>query len=162
MSSGFAGMQTAVTVSDCPAPACSHCGGTGTEPPPARLWLKITLPIKTVSEANRRDRWGAIKRKKEQRKVVGLALGKPLARSSALAAQLDQGGLDVVLTRITPSARGLDDDNAASAFKAIRDEVAVWLGIDDRDPRVRWTVRQEKGRPKTWQVRIEIRERRGA
>jgi hypothetical protein len=68
----------------------------------------------------------------------------------------------VVLTRITPSARGLDDDNLGSSFKAIRDEVAAWLGIDDRDPRVRWRCEQEKGAPKVWAVRIEIRERTGA
>ena len=65
----------------------------------------------------------------------------------------------------------LDDDNLASACKAARDAVALWLvpvtqtlrkgpraGTtrlvgDDRDPRVEWSVAQEKG---PYGVRVEI------
>ena len=57
----------------------------------------------------------------------------------------------VGITRLAP--RTLDDDNLASACKAVRDGVAEWLGIDDRDPRVEWSVAQEKG---PYGVRVEI------
>ena len=57
----------------------------------------------------------------------------------------------VGITRLAP--RTLDDDNLASACKAVRDGVAEWLGIDDRDPRVEWAVAQEKG---PYGVRVEV------
>ena len=57
----------------------------------------------------------------------------------------------VGITRLAP--RTLDDDNLASACKAVRDGVAEWLGIDDRDPRVEWSVAQEKG---PYGVRVEV------
>lgn len=52
--------------------------------------------------------------------------------------------LAVRLTRVSP--RPLDDDNNVAAFKAIRDEVAAYFGMDDRDPRLRWEYAQAKGR----------------
>ena len=60
----------------------------------------------------------------------------------------------VTLTRIAPS-NGLDDDNLAGALKAVRDEVAAWLGVDDKDrATVRYEYEQERG---PWDVRIEWR-----
>lgn len=61
----------------------------------------------------------------------------------------------VTLTRIAPSS-GLDDDNLASALKSVRDQVAAWLGVDDklRDI-VRYEYEQERG---PWAVRIEWRQ----
>jgi hypothetical protein len=58
----------------------------------------------------------------------------------------------VRLIRLAP--RRLDDDNATASMKALRDEVAAWLGVDDRDPRVRFVVEQE--RAKGYAVRIEV------
>jgi len=68
--------------------------------------------------------------------------------------------LVVTMTRISPpSATGwmpLDDDNLASALKAVRDEVAAQLGVDDgRAAPVRWVPAQEEG---PWGVRIHIEE----
>ncbi len=160
-------MSEAALAAECPAPVlepdCSRCGGSGKEPPPGRLLVSLTLSLKTVSEANTRKRWEQIERKGKQRKTTRSALWR---RSKAMLTAdpgapeiLGRGLLEVVLTRITPSARGLDDDNLGSSFKAIRDETATWLCIDDRDPRVKWSPKQEKGPPKTWAIRIEIRER---
>jgi hypothetical protein len=53
----------------------------------------------------------------------------------------------VEITRIGP--REVDDDNLAFSAKSIRDAVADWLGVDDRDPRVRWRYAQEKLREPT-------------
>lgn len=61
----------------------------------------------------------------------------------------------VTLCRVGP--RPLDDDNLAAAFKAIRDEVAAWLGCGDgaKDP-VRWRYDQRRGPPKTYAIEITI------
>jgi len=61
----------------------------------------------------------------------------------------------VRLTRVAP--RPLDDDNLQRALKAVRDGVADWLGVDDRDPRVRWFYAQAvDGRPRYQAARIEV------
>ena len=59
--------------------------------------------------------------------------------------------LHVTLTRVAP--RELDDDNLASAFKAIRDEVAAFVGLDDGSKRFTWAYRQERG---LYAVRIRL------
>lgn len=61
----------------------------------------------------------------------------------------------VVMTRLAP--RELDDDNNVHAFKHVRDEIAVWLGVDDRrDPRVQYVCAQQKTGPGQYFVRIEF------
>jgi hypothetical protein len=62
--------------------------------------------------------------------------------------------LEVHLTRIAP--RELDDDNLRGALKSTRDGVADALGIDDRDPRVRWGYGQERGKVREYAVRVEV------
>lgn len=51
--------------------------------------------------------------------------------------------------------RGLDTDNLQGSAKHVRDAVARWLGVNDRDPRVTWHVGQEHGR--VYEVRIVVR-----
>ncbi len=106
----------------------------------------FTLPLRVVSEANRRDHWAAkAKRVKAQRQAVAyawLAAGLPRGRKPA----------SVLLTRMAP--RRLDDDNLAGAFKAIRDEIALLCGVDDRDESVRWSPVQETA--KECGVRVEV------
>lgn len=61
----------------------------------------------------------------------------------------------VRLTRVSPSAKGLDSDNLAASFKGVQDELAEWLGVDDGDrEQVRWSYAQERG-PWALKVRIE-------
>ena len=106
----------------------------------------LTLPLRVVSEANRRDHWATkAKRARAQRHAVAWAWSAeslPHGRKPAL----------VVLTRYAP--RKLDDDNLAGAFKAVRDEVALQCGFDDRDEAVRWVYAQE--RAKECGVRVEV------
>ena len=61
--------------------------------------------------------------------------------------------VEVTLVRRAPS-NGLDDDNLTQSMKACRDQVAVWLGVDDRDPRVQW--KYDQLRDKLWSVTIEV------
>lgn len=62
---------------------------------------------------------------------------------------------EVRIVRLAPAQ--LDDDNLARACKAVRDEVAAWLGVDDRDPRVTWVCAQEKAPRGVYGVRILVR-----
>ncbi len=52
--------------------------------------------------------------------------------------------LPVVVTLTRIASRALDGhDNLCAAFKAIADETARWLGVDDADRRMAWCYRQE-------------------
>jgi len=55
---------------------------------------------------------------------------------------------------VSPGEKG---DNLRGALKAVRDQVATWLGVDDADPRVTWEYGQAvDGRPRYQAVRIEV------
>jgi hypothetical protein len=99
--------------------------------------LEVTIPIATVSEANRRGHWGGrARRARAQRQGVAVAL----ARHERPALPLR-----VTLTRI--ASRRLDSDNLAGALKAVRDGVAAWLGCDDSPHApVSWSYAQETTR----------------
>jgi hypothetical protein len=61
----------------------------------------------------------------------------------------------VLLTRIAPS-NGLDDDNLVGSLKSVRDEIARWLGVDDKDRNtVRYRYGQKRG---PWGVQVEFGE----
>lgn len=110
--------------------------------------LSVEIPgLRLVSEANERGAWqrGA-KRAAEQRRIVGLTL-RTRAKVTVPC--------EVRIVRVAPGR--LDDDNLARACKAVRDEVARWLGVDDRDERVTWHTGQTKGRTREYAVRITIR-----
>lgn len=62
--------------------------------------------------------------------------------------------LRIHLVRIAPGR--LDDDNLVAGFKATRDGIADWLGVDDGDPLLKWTYDQERGAPGEYKTRVEI------
>lgn len=109
--------------------------------------LRVKIGIPTVSELNQREHWAKThRRRKSQRQAVGLILN---------TCKRPKLPCDVWLIRISP--RKLDvDDNLPSAFKAIRDEVARWLGVDDGGDQVIWRYDQRKGKPGEKAVIIEI------
>ena len=103
------------------------------------------MPIRTVSEANRRDHWAVkAKRVKAQR---GSAYG--FTRFHVVGNLTGNDTLDIHLVRL--SYKTLDTDNLSSALKAIRDGIADALHMDDGDPRLTWTYGQQKAAkpPKT-------------
>ena len=111
--------------------------------------MLIDLPIKTVSTLNTREHFRvAAKRKALHRAIVKRHM-----------ASIPRPSLPVVVCLTRHSSGTLDaHDNLPSAFKHIVDELADWLGIDDADPRVRWTYEQEKcKRGLTW-VTVETLE----
>lgn len=112
------------------------------------------VPIVTVSESNRRDHWSVkARRVREQRAAVAWARRRADAWWEPLSSHPDRRWT-VSLTRLAP--RRLDSDNLRGALKAVRDEVAALLCIDDGDSRVTWVYAQERAREPG--VRIEIEE----
>lgn len=103
----------------------------------ATMMVCVRVPIRIISEANSRQHWRkAAARKKEHRSIARLVLQQH-------ARPMHEGAVRILLTRIAP--RVLDDDNLASGFKAARDGVADWLGIDDGSKRLAWSYAQAKG-----------------
>jgi hypothetical protein len=97
-------------------------------------------------EDNTRGSWhGGASRAAQQRRTVALFF-----RSLRHAVPCN-----VRIIRIAPSR--LDDDNLARAAKAVRDQLAEWLGVDDRDERVSWCVAQTKGGVREYAVRVIVR-----
>lgn len=103
----------------------------------------IDVPVRTKNESNQRGRhWGAkAGRAKRARTAVTRLFPKwkvePLVR--------------VTLTRFSTGT--LDGDGLQSALKAVRDEVAACMNVDDRTRLVEWVYRQERGAAA---VRIEV------
>jgi hypothetical protein len=111
------------------------------------LWLR--LPIHTVNESNHRECWAAKdKRRAGQRSAVGLALGvHPRLMGERFAIQLTRWGI----------GRLDAHDGLPRSMKAIADEVAAWLGIDDGDERLTWSYAQNVGWVYGVDIRIEVR-----
>lgn len=112
---------------------------------------RVTLPLKIVSEANQRCHW----REKSARVKQHRSTARLMMAAEAGPAP-DAPGMIITLTRIAP--RELDDDNLASGFKAVRDGVADWLGIDDGSKRLRWLYAQRKGRPGQYAAEVHVDE----
>ena len=125
-----------------------HSAGIDYSVTGGQCWVQ--MPIRIHSEANERgSHWPRTNRFKKQRKTVAWALWTTF-----------RGATPVLPRTITLTRYGkglLDDDNLAGGFKAVRDEIAAWLGVDDADPRVTWRYAQEKS--KTYACRISIEER---
>lgn len=107
----------------------------------------ITIPIRTGRGQNDREHWRVrAKRVKAERE----------ATAWVLMGQTKPGiPCSVRLTRIAPS-NGLDDDGLSGSLKGVRDQVAQWIGIDDRlRSIVRYVYEQKRG---PWAVTIEFGE----
>ena len=115
--------------------------------------LTFRIPgLRLRSGDNGRGDWrGRAARVKRERRIVALVLGarRPVAFP-----------VRVTVVRIAP--RALDSDGLASSAKAVRDEVARWLGVDDgvaeRAGDVEWCIRAERAGVREYAVRIEIEE----
>lgn len=112
---------------------------------PAGWAVTLTLPCRVISEANRRDHWTVKRRRAE---IQTDALRRACERAGWLRVVVwdwrPPVPCVVTFTHVGPE---MDDDNLRSAFKALRDEVAKWLLVDDGDGRVEWRYEQRTGEP---------------
>lgn len=112
--------------------------------------IELVVPVRIVSEANTRGHWRVkANRVAQQRAATRFALEAHVGPTCPMSVPLL-----VTLTRMSP--RELDDDNLATGCKAVRDEIAKWLGVDDRKRDVvRYAYDQESTGMVGLRVRIE-------
>jgi hypothetical protein len=118
--------------------------------------IKVKIPIKTVSEANKNEHWAkSYKRRQGQKKMVKFALAPKLDALS------DSESVIITLTRIAP--RFLDRwENLPMAFKYVLDSICELLipgkaiGQADSDKRIEVKYEQMKGMPKEYAIQVEI------
>jgi hypothetical protein len=106
------------------------------------------LPLRIISEANARDHWFKTAERKRQHRRTALLMLRASPRPDT------DETITITLTRIAP--RVLDDDNLASGFKAVRDGVADWLGINDGSPRLAWRYAQRKGATGIYAAEVQV------
>ena len=116
----------------------------------AIVGLALYLPIRTESELNCREHHRAIgARRKAQRYELRTEL-------RALCGVFKiEFPCSITFTRVSPVA--LDaGDNLPAAFKALRDELASIIGVDDGDAGYRWNYAQRVAAGNAYGVLIEI------
>jgi hypothetical protein len=106
----------------------------------------LTIPMRLPSAANLREHHMVRHRRvKQQRQAVAMFIGgRPKPALPVV----------VTLTRVAP--RALDGDNCQSAFKAVRDEIARWLGVSDNHPGVTWEYWQRRGGVGVYAVVVRV------
>lgn len=112
----------------------------------------VTIPIDGMrlgAALNARTHWTkrAARAKKERAVVATVLRLHPFAG--------DDIPTTCTLVRVAP--RALDDDNLAGAFKAVRDEIAAFFGVDDgpKGP-IAWRYEQRREAPKKYAVEIRL------
>jgi hypothetical protein len=124
------------------------------------LPLRLTLPIRTVSEANcaSHEHWRKRQRRAKMQKEQAFLTFRGLVHGVA-----DEHGklhrpLIVSLIRIAP--RDLDSDNLPVSMKAVRDGIAAAIGVDDGTPSIEWRYGQRRvhavDRPAVAQLRYGV------
>lgn len=109
----------------------------------------ITVPVRTQSITNQRIHHMKLARqKRSERDAVSWSWRQ--ARPQVKLPMV------VKLTRVAP--RELDDDNLVASCKAVRDQIAAELDVDDRDKRIKWEYAQRKGKTREYAVEIEVLE----
>jgi hypothetical protein len=123
--------------------------------------LDVTVPLTiTRGQNNREHHMVRAKRVREERSAVDESLrdaDRMSSRKYIMGTLLYDDGLGARVTLLRPYARTpLDDDNLSGACKAVRDEVAAFLGVDDATDRIHWRYVQCKSVAKDCNVRIRI------
>lgn len=128
--------------------------------------LCLTLPIKTVSESNRRDAPRCVTARSGKKRwmagyIVKALRAKQQRRDTYLLLRSARASVDIrtesrVLCELTRVAtRMLDCDNLRSAIKGTRDGVADYLKVDDGSDQIVWSYSQEIVRGKN-EIRLRI------
>lgn len=115
--------------------------------------IEFTVPIRTKTSAvNLREHWSVRKRRvKAERDATAISIRVARGRNGMIP---PAPPLEVHLTRFGPT-NGLDSDNLTGSLKAIRDQIAEWLGVDDRSEAVQWRYAQVRTKY-DWGVKVKI------
>ena len=112
------------------------------------LALKFFVPIRLGRGENNREvrgqRIGRIQRERQALFVATHGVARAvLGAIGAFTPKLPP--CIVTFTRVAPG-RGLDpEENLPGSCKAVKDELAKLLGVDDRHPSITWWYQQERG-----------------
>lgn len=107
----------------------------------------VAIHLRTGTGLNAREHWAVrAKRVRKERRVTSLTWKAIAPRKIALP-------VDVLLIRQKPRGKLLDGDNLQGSLKAIRDQVAAELGIDDGSALVTWAYGQRTG---PWAVYVDV------
>ena len=109
--------------------------------------IEFELPLRTVSESNRREHWGP----RHERARLQRGAARLLTRCNCADI-----GVPIIVQMARVAPRELDDDNLRGALKAIRDGIADAFGVKDNDPRIEWRYAQQRGKPKAYAVHVTI------
>lgn len=114
--------------------------------PVTRERMEFEISCKIISEANSRGHWrAAMKRSHAQKQAVAIA-----------TAYKDRPALPCIVTLIRHGWQKQDDDNLNRTFKAIRDALAAWIGVDDGSDEIEWRYHDCYAKPAVW-VKIQPR-----
>lgn len=114
----------------------------------------INIPIKIISEANRREHHMAKYRRVKRQQMITMAF----CLQNLGYIRKWPGRYKITFTRII-GKRGKkfdEGDNLNVSFKAIRDALTRYMRIDDGSDRLEWSYGQERG--DIAHVRVEITE----
>lgn len=139
--------------------------GAGYPQCPGAVVVVVELALTLRGGGNAREHWAARRRRvARERAAVAAALHGRVAPLMPCTVTLARVGWNL-----------LDGDNLQGVFKSVRDQVADWLRVNDRDPLVTWGYEQATTRARRlvrngmghgrWEadsrVRITIEHRRG-
>ena len=120
--------------------------------------LSLSMSLRLVAETNKREHWATkAKRVKAQRLATAWTLAALPGHRAAVRDAIVAGGLVVTIRRVAP--RSLDPlENLPASMKAVADEIAEWVGEDDRKgSRLRFVPDQRRGGVGEYAVEIEMR-----
>jgi hypothetical protein len=108
--------------------------------------MSIVVPLKTKRGLNDREHpMVRHRRVKHEKELVGWSLKGKMKPALPCVC---------LIVRIAPGGGGLDDDNLSGALKSVRDAIAEWLGVDDKDTgTVFYGYGQQRG---PWGVRVSF------
>lgn len=120
--------------------------------------LSLSMSLRLVAETNKREHWATkARRVKAQRLATAWALSARRGALGVVQTVLREYGLVVTIRRV--ASRSLDPlENLPASMKAVADEIAKWVGEDDRKgSRLRFVPDQRRGGVGEYAVEIEMR-----
>jgi len=119
-------------------------------PPRPNPQLAFTMPVRVDSETNGREHWAKKYGRKQNQKMELIAAWTKAAKGMSIFL------VPCVVRLIRVGPKALDSDNLGEAFKAIRDQIADEIGMDDGDERIKWEYAQVPVGKRVYQVRVEV------